>query len=356
MAKSVVAITGVMGITGAMVRAWAAEVDDLYVAQVPVIGKSAADRDAAVSRALGQVLVKVTGLSEPTSQRAIRIALGRPAAYLQQYRYETVMQRAPGGQLAPSQVLSVHFDRSAVNELLLSSGVPVWSRVRPATLVWLAMETASGRTMVGQSDPGGLFDTIERAANQRGIPLLAPLLDLHDRAALKLSDVAAGFVASVSRASERYGAEAILIGQIVSGNSAGEERYEGRWSLIIGAAPQTWSSQGATVGVTLNAGVNGAADRLAAQFVQRAVGSAPVSLTVVGVTSLEDYGRTLAYLESLDVVTGLSVTRASIKGVSFAVQVRGGGGALAQVIGLGTTMAADSSDATSRTFRLLPGR
>ena len=330
----------------------ALEVDDLYVAQVPVDDKNPMDRDAALARALEEVLVKVTGLADPGSSPAVRAALGRPASYLQEYRYETVTGPGGASDPLPRQVLAVRFDARAVDDLLLSAGLPIWSRTRPSVLIWLAAEIGGARTLVGPADPPALAAAARDAAGRRGLPLLVPLLDLEDRARVAMADVWGGFTERVVDASRRYGAEAILIGRVspVAGGA-----HEARWTLLLGDAPQTWRSAGASAEQAVDAGVQAVADRLAAQFAQRDLGSAAVALRVTGIAMLEDYARALAYLGSLDIVTRLAVTGASRDSVSFEVEVRGGLDSLAQVVRLGRTLVAETADLSARTYRLQPG-
>jgi hypothetical protein len=80
---------------------------DRYTTEVPVTGADAAQRDEAITRALREVVVKVSGDPRAVSRtRAVR----DPTELVAQYQYAT----GPGG----SRVLRVTFDREAVDGLL----------------------------------------------------------------------------------------------------------------------------------------------------------------------------------------------------------------------------------------------
>ena len=66
--------------------AWAQD-DALYEGESMVDSQSEEQRAAALPRALGQVLVKVTGDPAAASDPAFQGALGRAAGMVQQYRY-----------------------------------------------------------------------------------------------------------------------------------------------------------------------------------------------------------------------------------------------------------------------------
>lgn len=330
-------------------NAEAGEVTGLYSAQVPVSGQSAEDQDAAVASALEAVLVKVSGSASIATHPAVKAAIAQPAPYLQQYRYETQMVTSPGQAPEPRQVLKVEFDSGAIGGLLSREGLPRWSRIRPTMLLWLANDVAGTRELVPPGDPGGLSDAASRAADQRGIPMVLPLLDLEDRANIRATDVWAAFAEPVERASGRYGAEAILVGR----TEAAEAGTSAKWTLLLGGVPANWESTGADAPSAVAAGVNGAADRIANRFVQRDTGQSGVRIDIVGVATVEDYARAIEYLRSLDVVETLSVVQATTDRLGLQLGVSGGRDSLVQLIGLGRVLSLEPGDVSGQTFRLL---
>ncbi|MFT5390349.1 MAG: hypothetical protein ACI8PT_000534 [Gammaproteobacteria bacterium] len=331
----------------------AAEVEGLYVAEIPVASKDAAQREGALAKALFEVLVKVTGSAGAAKHPQIREAATRSAEYLRQYRYETVMREGPGGVPVPILVLVGEFDPKSVNELVRSVGLPMWSRIRPTMLIWLAGEggVQPGPALLGPADSPALIEAASAAAQRRGLPIVLPLLDLQDRAAAKVADVWAGRAQALAGASARYEPEAILLGRL---SNSGAAAWSGQWTLLLNGVTQSWANNAQSGQAAIDAGIGGATDRVATRFAQRNVGVRGVQVRVLGVVGVEDYVRTLAYLESLDLVSRVSVVAAERDMLSVAVQVRGGNSALMQMVELGGTLVPSPGAAFPGTFRLVP--
>ena len=196
----------------------AEEVRNLYEAEVEVSDKHRKTRSEAFGAALMQVAVKVSGRRGATASPIIVEAMKRPERYVQQFRYQNVTTPALVGEepaeaqaeaqaetQAETQALKlwVQFDAPAVDALIRDAGLPVWGRVRPSVLVLLAIEFAGSRELLSSDDPQGWAQFIQSAAAQRAVPLMLPLMDLEDRAELRVSDVWAGFEDNLRRASER---------------------------------------------------------------------------------------------------------------------------------------------------------
>jgi hypothetical protein len=88
-------------------------------------------------------------------------------------------------------------------------------------------------------------------------------------------------------------------------------------------------------------GIDMAVDAVATQYVRADSGRADdssVELEVREVWSLDDYARVLGYLETVDRVEGVRVTRAEPGTVRFRLYMRGAGDSLAQSFALGNTL------------------
>lgn len=324
--------------------AFAVEVKGLYEAEVPVPDKEQATRKVGLGTALLGVLVKVSGKRSPDLDPQVNAAVRNPSRYVQQFRYDSSFEQDKSGQPVQKLSLWARFDPGEVDSLLRSTGLPVWGRTRPAVLVWLGVEMDAARELVGAEDVSGLAETLYQSADQRGIPLLLPLLDLEDRARLSTSDVWAGFDDSILAASRRYQSETVLVGRVYQ---VLPTVWEARWRLFLDQAPYDFTSQGDSVALALEEGLGEVADLIARRFARvGAVGDQSlVSLVVSDVNTLPDYARTLRYLESLDGVSSVNPTEVIAGSVSFRLESRGGADALQQVISLGRTLSlVDASD------------
>lgn len=350
-----------LGLLAGVAAARAAEIGGLYEAQVPVTGQREAERQDAVHAAFQQVLVKVTGDRRVATQQRLQTLVQSPLKYVQQYLYRPlppgfVPPPAPPDAARPTQMLWVRFDAQAVDELLRQANEPLWERSRPTTLVWLAVEAPDGRYVVGSGTRFELRAELEAQALTRGIPVQFPLYDAEDQRRIGFADVWGGLEQEVRAASVRYEPEAILLGR-ASQEAAG--RWSARWSLYQGDGVEHWQDSGQQRAEVLAAGVDGAADRLAARFARALSADAalPVDLLVVGVERVEDYARAMKYLQSIDSVGELAVTQVDAAGVHFRLMLRGDRAGLVQTIGFGKVLAPAATASIAEpelAYRLLP--
>lgn len=350
-----------LGLLAGVAGPRAAEVEGLYEAQVPVTGQREAERQDAVRAAFQQMLVKVTGDRSVATQQRLQALVQSPLRYVQQYLYRPlppgfVPPPPAAGVAHPTQMLWVRFDTQAVDQLLRQANEPVWGRSRPTTLVWLAVEAMDGRYVVGGETRFELRGELDAQAQARGIPVQLPYYDLQDQQRIGYADVWGGLEQEVRGASARYEPSAILLGRV---KQEASDRWSGRWSLYLGDGVEHWQAGGQQRAEVLAAGVDGAADRLAARFARALSADAalPVDLLVVGVERVEDYGRAMKYLQSIDSVGDLAVTRVDAAGVHFRLLLRGDRDGLVQTIGFGRVLAPAAAPAGAESelaYRLLP--
>ena len=185
----------------------AARVEDLYATSVPARDPSPEATRAAFAEALRRVLVKVTGRGATVQDATVMSHFGDPEAMVQQFR------RDGAGNLW------VQFDATAVRRGLDAAGLPAWGDNRPATVVWLAYDTGGGErdVLAGAGNDGPIAAAIRRdlltAAAARGVPVVLPLRDSQDLAAVTYADLWGDFTGPVVQASARYQADAVLIGR-----------------------------------------------------------------------------------------------------------------------------------------------
>ena len=330
----------------------ALEAAGLYQGTAPVESQAAAARPGAIRAAFIEALIKLTGDRNIAQHENIAALAGEAGRYVQQFRYQ---QAEPGeAEAAPRLTLWVKFDEQAVNQALRDYGLSVWPRERPAILVWLAYEENGRRRLVEPEDASGLPALLEQHAARRGLPLLTPLFDLEDAAALPVSDVWAGFKAPVMAASGRYRPDIVLTGRLFE---AAPGRWELQWRGWFGDETLSWNNSGAPAGAALQAGVDELADRLAARYVKRGLAAVErIRLTVRDVASIDDYARTLAHLEALQSVLSVEVKRVRPNELALELNARGGLAAIEQALDLGSALEAVGAmpPGGPASYRLLP--
>ncbi len=320
---------------------------DIYTATLPVPDQSAEARAAAVTQAFEQVLVKMTGQRDVAARPEAQALLASSGRYLAAFRYEQETIIDPETNENREQtLLQARFDAQAMARAVREAGLPLWGDERPTTLVWLALEDGGQRVLLSgdaADDPASFgaeaLEALQAAAAARGIPLLLPLLDGQDRAQVAYADVAGGFAEQVLAASERYGADAVLVGRVLHTGQV----WSGRWQLLeAGQPPSQWENRDPVLEAALQGGINPLADTFAARFalqtVSGAVGS-QVDLRIDGVDSLAAYARVLDYLEKLTPVQNAIVREVAAQQLVIRLALRGDVAHLERALKLGRVLA-----------------
>lgn len=322
----------------------AAQVEGLYQAKVPVKTQTREERLEVYPQALAQVVVKLTGDRSAPSLPELSGLMRDAVSLVQQFQY----QELPAAQVALREegyqrLLVARFDGQAITQALIEADLPLWGSTRPEVLLWLAIQDREARYLLGANASEELETTLQEQAQRRGLPVLLPLLDLDDRRRLDFADVWGDFRHNVMQASQRYGADAVLIGRLMR---TPEGRWQSRWSLHYAGSPtppsEFWQAEADSQGEALAIGIDGATDDIAQHYAQRysSESADTVALSVTGVEGMAGYARALRYLESLDIVTGVEVVRVREDEVLFRLAIRGEARGLEQAIRLGNTLAA----------------
>lgn len=319
------------------VTAHAVEVHGLATATVPVTNQSAAERSQAVTQALQQVLIKLTGNSQINDNKAIQANLQNAQDYLQQYGYQRV--KLPDAKQALA--LTASFDMSALKKLIAQSGQSVWGNNRPLVLIWLAVKQKQqqqiSQYIVASNGASIAEQLVQHDAKMRGLPIMLPILDLQDLQQITINDITKQNINALSQASRRYGSDAILIAYI---NEQGQQQWQGNWNLLVAGQSISWTNQQATLDAVIDAGINNLADTLAQRYAVLGIQQDHhnVSLTITNIKSLNDYAQVMKYLRQLSVVKNLTVTAVEPDQIVFDLQVIGGQRALTQAINLDHTL------------------
>lgn len=314
---------------------FAAGLDSLYEATVPVANRSDAEFAAASSRALAVVLVKLTGNGASLKQPGARGLLAKARRLVTQFGYE---QAAAAGNEAgggTGLTLKLHFDGEALSAEMRQAGFALWGREqRPKTLVWLVVTDTSGPHFAGPEESSELLAQLQQRAQERGIPIVAPILDLAETGFLQGPDVGPELATTLLANSSRYGTETVLIGRLTQRDTG---HWEAHWVLHVANEDLDWEQQGELPAPLIAGGVDITADALSQRFANPNTGggASVAEVTVRGVQTAEDYARVLNYLRSFDAVTALQVRHVEPGQVVFRVTAHGGQPAVAQSIRFG---------------------
>ena len=344
---------------------------ELYEASVPVANQNTVQRNRALAAALEAVLIKVSGQRNVRAYPELADAIGRASGYAQQYQYRnvqaprTVINSAGEEEtvMEPELQFWVRFDPRAVDKMLKEAGLPIWGGERPMTLVWLVAEVEGERVLVGGDAGVDLQKIVIDTGEQRGIPVLFPLLDLMDQQNISVGQVWGGFMEDIRRASARYATEGILVGRAFQQSG---DWWTVRWSYWDGEKENYWDQQAPELEQLLVSGVDVVANELASRYAVNAAigGRQSLELTVRQVDNLDEYARVLSYLQSLTAVESVEPEEVRGDELNLRVQVAGGRAVLEQAIALGHILEKVDEEpariedlttgATRLTYRLTP--
>jgi len=330
----------------------AAEVTDLYKAQAPIESQNEQDRKRLAPDLLKQIVVKVVGDRRAVEQADISALVTDAERYIDQYYYQQVAVTDSDSDMSQQQlILTLDFNANGINTALQRIGLPVWDKIRPESLLWVAIDYQGKQQLITERDEDSLILQIEQAAKKRGIPLLMPLLDLEDQSQLSLNDISTGNTTVVQQTSERYGASIVVTARVV-GNA---EATEISWQAILGDDIERWSSQG-NVQTAIQQGVDELADRLGRRLNMpiSSAGDVELAMEVSGVNDFDDYSRLMDYLGSLQVVTDIKVGSLGTEKLDLVLVIQAEPERFRQLLSMGRVVQPDSTDNTGLQYRLLP--
>lgn len=315
----------------------AAQIGDLYTARVAVASSSAAERNTALSNALTQVLIKVSGNANIAAVAAIKSKLPQAATIVQRYSYyQQQTDNAP-----PQLMLKVDFAPNQIVTLLHDAAQPVWSKQRPLLIAWVSINNGQQSKLLSNSD--ALGSQLTQDADQRGLAIDVPMMDIGDLNAVSLDDVLQVNIDKLTAASQRYGQGGVLIGQITMQNP---QSWQAAWTLSLGGQRQAWQVTGNSAKAVLQQGVAAIADSLAARLaiVENANALNSVEIKVSDIRSVAAYDAAMGYLQHLTPVKHVSVVVVNADQVTYKLQLISSQQALVQAIAANPGMLPLSGD------------
>ncbi|MEC9342056.1 MAG: DUF2066 domain-containing protein [Pseudomonadota bacterium] len=286
----------------------ASNLDDLYQATVPVADRTDVQRDAVTETGLTLVLQKLTGVKAAQIASMVQGASLSAQRALISYRYLE-------GDTAASAI-RLTYDPQVVERIAVELGLPYWGTERPLALVWLALDDGGRRLLNAEDRPVG--PAVQQRAQERGIPLMLPLLDLEDLDAMTPGTVWMQDHVVLQRASERYAVTLVGAIHVRSDPPGGADAS---WTVIIGDHTSRGTVEAPDVAEAAVRAVDAMADAIFAEYARRpqAGSGRPYEVTISGIRRLDHYQAVARQLESLDGV--VTVRPARVAGDSATFQI-----------------------------------
>lgn len=312
----------------------AATFEDLNIVTIEPNLESQETRSDSIQRAMAQLLTRMTGRREAAAYPELGPLVDGAVGYMTEY-----------GVLEGRRI-RVGFNASAVTRALESANWPVWGAERPMTLLWIAVDFGNAQRAVlaaGPREPSifpeldefmdGVEEEVLRVADERGLPVTLPLLDLEDQQAISFVDIWGGFESTVERASERYAADTVLVGRIAVTEYGPEVRWtalqDGRGRMIVAS--------------TIREGLDWIADQYASEY--SIIGGARLArISILGVEDVNDYLRVMSHLNTLSVLQTVDVEEYADDVLTLRVAARGDNRVLERVLTLGGVLVTSGQD------------
>ncbi|MCU7960349.1 MAG: DUF2066 domain-containing protein [gamma proteobacterium symbiont of Bathyaustriella thionipta] len=284
---------------------------DLYSASAPLQQDDKAGQDAAIQQAFSRVLLKVSGDRHAAADKALKHAA---ADLVQQY------QRRLDDAEPPQSSLWVQFNEAGVNDLLRANGYTVWGQPRPEALLWVGLQQADDRRLISADESKELLAEVRQVARERGLPLIFPLMDLQDRAALKASHLWGDFEQSIREASDRYDTALVLTVRI---HEQDRKRWQASWAAYSAHDSSHFESEAVSAGKALALGLNQFIDTLVRQSAVP-VGRADTQqlrVRISNINNFSDYENVRQYLQQTGLVGQISPLRLAADEVEYSLRL-----------------------------------
>lgn len=304
--------------------AFSVEVENLYTGRILVTDKTQKTRVKAHRWAIEQVIAKVSGDRNVLKDKKIRrVVQTQTSNYITSFKFETDDQ----GRTFLVDV----FDQSKIDGLLKSVGAAIWGKRRPSTAIWLAVEEGVQRTLINKALFPQLTELLYQTSDNRGLPVVLPLMDETDKTAVFSSDVWARFGRAVLDGSKRYDTESVVMARMRFVNSQKEPEYKTGWLLEFQLINQqqtllTGEFNGEQFTIIRNM-IDQIGDYFAAQYAidSQALGDAELELSLQGITNLVELKQAEAYLSSLPPVGSIALTSLYEQQAKFTLSLIGEG-------------------------------
>jgi hypothetical protein len=324
------------------------QVPAFYTAEVPVLSQSAGERQVALARALGQVVVRLTGNSQAAANAVVRRAAahGEDLVTDSQYRQDN---DTVNGVPVFKTTLVASFDMGGVDALIAGAGLKYWGGDRPKPILWLAIDDGRGPRLV----TGQQLNVVKPLATrglERGMHFLLPAGTAVEQAAVNsIWNLDSGAVQTLTA---RYNNDTQLIGKMyrsVSGWSAW-------WVLSQGGVELgRWPVTNADPRLVIASGADPVADALAKRDAV-ALDAGPagvVAIEVQGVSGQADFLKLAAYLETLAIVRKVDVLEASPEHLRLSLDLSVGLKGFRSLVATGSVLRSDDASSAGDVARFV---
>jgi hypothetical protein len=297
-----------------------------------------------------QVIIRATGNETALENDVIRKAITQSSRYLSRLSYGEVevepteptiesefdlitesdlIELESEPEILTQTTLKMTFSAQQIKSLLAKAQIPYWPEERSTVLVWIVEESQFQRDIAWEQTGKLSVTSLKEAATERGLPIIVPVGDITDITAIQTTELWGGFVDTISDASSRYLAEAVVVVKLMGSESNRNltfTLYDDHPKYIAepGMKPIYGEYSGSTESVmeqlveTLG---NHYALKSAAKINGESIGS--VFVEFVGLTGAQHYFEVEELIAGLPSVATVALEKVKGTGVTFKVDLLG---------------------------------
>jgi uncharacterized protein len=294
-------------------------VTGLYSADIEVSNTSAKDRMESLPQALKQVLIKITGNPDITTNPKIHAKLANASSFVQSYSYSD----KTSFDNIKTTYINVLFNSKAIDEMLNNAEAASLSEQRPLVLVWVAVSDENKKWQILDATmQTPLATAIYDQAKNFGMPIILPTLNSNDLIKITPIDICNFKISSLVLDSPSYNADVILVG-CIERNKADKNTtnfsYQSNWQLVINSDKSDLHYTTTSMNDTLKSLFSDSFANISKHFtqIQKKTDEELVTFHVINVNNLSDHTKVMNYLRSLSGVAQVDLADIDANSISI---------------------------------------
>ncbi|MEZ9722220.1 DUF2066 domain-containing protein [Vibrio splendidus] len=287
---------------------------DIFSAEVAINAENKQPEQVARNTGMEQVLIRATGQTDVASNETIQKAMRKSSQYMSQMSF---------GESNDQSTLRMRFNGAQIRSLLTQAQLPYWPDTRSNILVWLVEEQNYDKNIVWEHSNSQLAASLQANAKERGLPLTLPVGDFDDITGIATSDLWGSFVTPISKASQRYPVDAVLV---IKAQSSGL-----RWTLYDQKPNQLTSAPKSPVSGSLSGNSATTSKKLVDQISNYYAGKSAVTVAsessesiltqFISLNNAQDFFQLENALKRLNSVAGLDILKIQNNEVTFRIHL-----------------------------------
>ncbi|UOE78985.1 DUF2066 domain-containing protein [Vibrio splendidus] len=287
---------------------------DIFSAEVAINAENKQPEQVARNTGMEQVLIRATGQTDVASNETIQKAMRKSSQYMSQMSF---------GESNDQSTLRMRFNGAQIRSLLTQAQLPFWPDTRSNILVWLVEEQNYDKSIVWEHSNSQLAAGLQANAKERGLPLTLPVGDFDDITGIATSDLWGSFVTPISKASQRYPVDAVLV---IKAQSSGL-----RWTLYDQKPNQLTSAPKSPVSGSLSGNSATTSKKLVDQISNYYAGKSAVTVAsessesiltqFISLNNAQDFFQLENALKRLNSVASLDILKIQNNEVTFRIHL-----------------------------------